>query len=259
MTPRSAPQRGFFDPRTGGPPVFELRRDGPRVFRLVHPFAYRDERYDDAFVCPADTDTFTTDLNSVPAVFSWIVPTHGTHLPAILLHDALVVPHGEPPTHEGPKVSREEADRIMRDAMGALGVRPIRRWLAWTGASLATIVTTPHRRGWWRTAIAGHLLFLALLGVLATIDLADVASPLPWMGGRGFWIEITAGVAVGLAIPIALAILWGPRWRVMAITGVAVALLLHVTVTMTALWVLYELGERVVGLVSHRSDSRAEA
>ena len=141
-------QGGFFDPRTGGPPVFELRRDGPRAFRLVHPFGYIDARYDEPFICPADTTTFTTDLNSVPAVFSWVVPTHGTHLPAILLHDALVVPAGTPATHRGPAVSREEADRIMRDAMGHLGVRPIRRWLAWTGASLATIVSAPERRAW---------------------------------------------------------------------------------------------------------------
>ena len=44
----------------------------------------------------------------------------------------------------------------------------------------------------------------------------------------------------------------------MAITGVAVALLLHVTAAMTLLWLLYELGERMFTLVDGSLGKRSD-
>ena len=87
-------------------------------------------RYASPFLVPAPDTHFRTDLTSVPTVFLWLVPTVGTHLPAALLHDALVYDEDEPKTYQGPDTTPEEADRIFRDAMPGLGVARIRRWLS---------------------------------------------------------------------------------------------------------------------------------
>src|SRR5690606_28010639 len=108
-------------------------------------------------------------------------PGLGTHLPAVLVHDALVVKPDEGKTHEGPDVDREEADRILRDAMASLGTPLVRRWLMWTAVILATALTTITPRWRWAPLVVGTLAVIGILGVLATVDLLDLASVLPWM------------------------------------------------------------------------------
>ena len=89
----------FFDPGTGGKMVLQLEPDGAR-FRILRPFGYRDPAYADPFIVPADVATFRTDLASIPWFFAWLVPGLGTHLPAVLLHDGLVVgPDGGQDAH----------------------------------------------------------------------------------------------------------------------------------------------------------------
>jgi hypothetical protein len=88
--------------------TIELVRVEPRKFRLRRQLCYEHSDYQgQRFVFPANTATFTTDLASVPRLLAWFVPLVGTNLPAVLLHDALVVdrnPEGElkEPTHIGP-------------------------------------------------------------------------------------------------------------------------------------------------------------
>ncbi len=53
--------------------------------------AYRDRHLGELLV-PRVTRTFRTDLTSVPALFTWLVPKTGLHLPATLLHDGLIHP-----------------------------------------------------------------------------------------------------------------------------------------------------------------------
>ena len=43
-----------------------------------------------ATVPPANEPDWVTDLASVPQLLTWLVPTSGKHLPAALVHDALV-------------------------------------------------------------------------------------------------------------------------------------------------------------------------
>ena len=147
MSEATEPTR-FFDAATGGTMVLQLEPDGAR-FRILRPFGYRDPAYADPFVVPADVATFRTDLASIPWFFAWLVPGLGTHLPAVLLHDGLVVKPGEGQTHVGPEATREEADRILRDAMASLGTPVVRRWLMWTAVILATAFSTlrPPPRG----------------------------------------------------------------------------------------------------------------
>ena len=61
---------------------------------------------------PANLAHFRTDLTSVPAWFTWLVPRTGVHLPAALIHDGLILSPGEPQTYIASQViERETADR----------------------------------------------------------------------------------------------------------------------------------------------------
>jgi hypothetical protein len=235
----------FYDVETGGPIQLQLEQHGAD-FKVLRQFGYRDPRYEGPFVVPDDVEEFSTDLASIPALFVWLVPGLGSHLPAVVLHDALVVPPGCPPTHIGPPVDREEADRILRDAMASLGTPRIRRWLMWTGVMLATAWSTLSPRWWWWTLVGGTIAVVSALGLLATADLLDVWNVLPWMGDRPWWSEVAFGAVFALAIPLLVSLAWGRRWRVGAITGVALAFLLHVTIILFLLLGVYWVAETLV-------------
>jgi hypothetical protein len=235
----------FYDVQTQGPIQLQLQQDGAE-FRVLRQFGYRDPRYDLAFVVPAEPARFTTDLASIPTLFVWLVPGLGTHLPAVVLHDGLVVPPGRHPTHDGPPVDREEADRILRDAMASLGTPRIRRWLMWTGVMLATAWSTLTPRWWWPTLVAVTIGLVITLGLVATLDLLDVWQALPWMGDRPWWAEVAGGAVFALVIPLLVSTAWGRRWPVGAITGVALAFLLHVTIVLFGLLLVYWVAEWLV-------------
>ncbi|MDT3442446.1 DUF1353 domain-containing protein [Pseudofrankia sp. BMG5.37] len=236
---------GFFDVETGGEMVLVLRRYG-NEFQVIRQFGYWDPRYDEPFVVPADPETFLTDLASIPSVFAWLVPGLGSHLPAVLLHDGLVIADGELPTHLGPPVTREEADRILRGAMKELGTPVIRRWLIWTGAELGTVWVTRRHRWWWRVLAALTVTAVVALGSLATLDLFDVWNVLPWMGNRPWWEELLFGAVAAVAVPVVLSAFWARYWRAAAITGIAMAVLLHVTLAVILLSGVYWVLEKLV-------------
>jgi hypothetical protein len=206
---------------------------------------------------PAAVDAFRTDLASIPWFFAWLVPGLGSHLPAVLVHDALVLKRGEPKCHIGPDVDREEADRILRDAMASLGTPVVRRWLMWTAVILATAVSTLRPRGRWVPVVVGTLLLIGALGVLATLDVLDLADVLPWMGERSWPVELATGAGMALAVPLALSLLWGRLWRAGAIAGVALALLLHVTAAVALVYGIYWLLERLVSSSEGASPRRS--
>ncbi|MBL7501291.1 DUF1353 domain-containing protein [Frankia sp. CNm7] len=224
--------------------VLVLRQVG-NEFQIARRFGYWDPAYDKPFIVPRDPAAFRTDLASIPPMFAWLVPGLGSHLPAVLLHDGLIVTDGEAATHDGPSVTREEADRIFRDAMKHLGTPFVRRWLIWTAVALATMWVAPRRRAWWRALMVLTGTVVVGLGGLATLDLLDVWDVLPWMGDRPWWAELGLGAACAVGVPAALAAGWGRRWRIAAITGVAVALLLHVTLAVVAATGIYWVLERI--------------
>jgi Protein of unknown function (DUF1353) len=244
----------FFDPGTGGKMVLQLEPDGAR-FRILRPFGYRDPAYADPFIVPSDVATFRTDLASIPWFFAWLVPGLGTHLPAVLLHDGLVVGATEGKTHIGPDIDREEADRILRDAMASLGTPVVRRWLMWTAVILATAFSTMRPRWRWVPLVVGTLLLVAALGVVATLDLIDVADVLPWMDDRPWAAELLLGAAFAVLVPLVISVLWGRLWRAAAIAGLALALLLHVTVVVAAVYGIYWLLERLASAPEGASPS----
>lgn len=235
----------FFDAETGGEMLLQLQPDGAR-FEILRQFGYRDPRYDEPFVIPADRKKWRTDLASIPWFFAWLVPGLGTHLPAVLLHDGLVVSATEGKTHIGPDVDREEADRILRDAMASLGTPVLRRWLMWTGVIMATAVSTLKPRWYWATVVIGTLLAVAALGVSATLDVLDVWDVLPWMGDQPWTTEVMAGFGMAVIIPFALAFLWGRLWRAGIIAGITLAFLLHVTAAVFVVFGIYWLLEKAI-------------
>jgi hypothetical protein len=206
----------------------------------------------------ATTNDFDCDLTSTPDFFAWLVPRTGQHLPAALIHDGLVCEPANRTYRTDPvtEIDRVSADRIFRDAMGGLGTSLVRRWLIWTAVTLATAWADLEPRAWWRLRVVATLGVVVLLGVAATLDLFDVWDVLFWMGGWPWgdgwpwWAELLGGAAGAVVIPAILgALLWRSRKYkpVRAagfLAGVALALLLHVTVAVLTLTLLFKAVDR---------------
>ncbi len=258
MTEQIDPQvRRFYDggtleeePDRSAPPIVVLERtEGmkPQEFRMLRRLAYLDREVGELLV-PHDPGAFTTDLTSVPSVFAWLVPRSGKHLPAALLHDGLVSPPDSPTyvSTSGAVIDVEEANRIFRDAMADTGTGLVRRWLMWAAVTLTVLVLGDHpwstpERWRWRITAVGTLTVLVLLGLWTTADLLDLPrlGGVPWMGEGPFLSRLVTGAAGAIAIPLVLAQTWG-RFRVAGmILGTTLALLLHVTIAVAALTLLY--------------------
>ncbi|GAB2975712.1 DUF1353 domain-containing protein [Nocardioides montaniterrae] len=223
---------------------------GVEYFRMQRRIAYRDREHGELLV-PKDPTRFVTDLTSVPTIFTWLVPKTGTHLPATLLHDGLVHGRHEPATYlstDGHVLDRVAADRVLRAAMRDAGVGPVRGWLIWSAVTLGTI--TAGDTAWSRGRHLRYLVpayatiaIIVTLGVIATLDLFDVVNWLPWMGDRSFVAELFGGLAGAIAIPFVLGLTWGRFAIAGVITGIALAVLLHVTVMLALVTGLYQATE----------------
>lgn len=265
--------RRFYDggvpPRDGAPaqppapgrePQIVLERhtdDGPERFSLERRLAYLDRHLGELLV-PAD-DSFRTDLTSTPRLFTWLVPTTGAHLPAALLHDGLVQDDGSAglsyASTEGHDIDRVSADRVFRDAMADTGTGVVRRWIVWAAVTFASFFVgartpwSPVLRWRYRLAAAASVSLVVWLGWSATADLFDVEWPLapqvPWMPEGPFLAELFSGLAGALVIPFVLALTWGRFWRAGAICLVVLAVLLHVTVALAAITLVYQAAEWV--------------
>jgi hypothetical protein len=264
--------RRFYDggtlPRDGVPgepadpdadPRIVLERhseEGVETFALERRLAYLDRHLGELLV-PADPG-FRTDLTSVPALFTWLVPKTGAHLPAALLHDALVAGRTEPASYDstdGHVVDRVAADRIFRDAMADTGTGVIRRWIVWTAVTVATVFVgravpwTPARHWSYRAAAAVTIATIIYVGYSATSDLFDRswagAIDVPWMGDRPWWAEVVGGFSGAVVLPLALSLLWGRLRMAGAIAGVMLAVLLHVTVGLAVIGTTYVALERL--------------
>lgn len=265
MDLRSRPQPDrFFDGGTDDePPQFAKR---PRIvlerldpdpadsgdfdrFRMRRRIGYRDEEYG-ALLVPDAFGHFPTDLTSVPTLLTWLVPKTGRHLPAALIHDGLISGNHmkEYISLDGHDVDRAAADRIFRNAMRDSGTGLIRRWLIWSAVTVATItagVEGPRRALRYRAAAYGSLLVIAVLGVIATLDLVDVLDVLPWMGERPWGLEVVGGAAGAVVFPVLLGLTWG-RFRIAGIVDcLAAAFLIHITVLLGVLTLLYQVAERI--------------
>jgi len=67
------------------------------------------------------------------------------------------------------------------------------------------------------------------------------------MGDRDWWVELLAGAAGAITLPLLLGLAWG-RFRIAGVVaGVSLALLLHVTVVIALLTGLYRGVESLAG------------
>ncbi len=240
-------------PDPGADPRIVLERhseEGVETFSLERRLAYRDRHLGELLV--PDDRGFRTDLTSVPALFTWLVPKTGAHLPAALLHDALVAGRADPTSYvstDGHVVDRVAADRIFRDAMADTGTGVIRRWIVWTAVTVATIfvgraVPWSRARHWsYRVAAGVTIVTILFLGYSSTSDLFDrswvAAVDVPWMGDRPWWAEVAGGLSGAIVLPLALSLLWGRLRMAGAIAGVMLAVLLHVTAGLAVIGATY--------------------
>lgn len=270
---RADPAR-FFDGGTpawlGLPEVPPDRSSPPRVvldrleddrgresFEMLRRIAYADARLGTVIAVPARPWEFRTDLTSTPRWFTWLVPKSGRHLPAALVHDALVGggDHASYTTEPRVRIDRVEADRVFRDAMRDTGTGVVRRWLAWAAVTCVSLVVTgrphwsPWVRWWFRVVVPATFAVIGYLGLCATLVLLDRQWPgfvsLPWMEQPDGWRQVLGGLSGAIVVPLLLGVLWGPYQRVAAIAGVAVATLLHVTVAVAVVAIGYQAVEWV--------------
>ncbi len=66
------------------------------------------------------------------------------------------------------------------------------------------------------------------------------------MGHRPMWEEAITGSVMAAVVPCVLAVLWGRWWRAGIITGLALALLFHVTIAIAVVSSLFQGAERLV-------------
>ncbi|MGW6981477.1 DUF1353 domain-containing protein [Streptomyces sp. NPDC054932] len=241
-------------PEPGSNARIELVRHtdgGSEQFEMRRRIAYDDRQLGELLV-PRRTRTFRSDLTSVPALFTWLVPKTGEHLPATLLHDGLIHPPGDQTytSTRGHVVRRVEADRVLRDAMADAGTALIRRWLIWSAVATATMLDgrgtgwSTGRKWYYRVTAAGTLLLIFALGVYAFFDLFDGitgGATLPWMGDRPWFVEIVGGLSGAVVIPLVLALVFWGRFRIAgAVVGVSLAVLLPATVALLVPTVIYQ-------------------
>lgn len=234
--------------------------DGLETFSMERRLAYLDRSLGEILV-PA-SPAFRTDLTSTPAIFSWVVPKTGAHLPAALVHDALVAGGHDESSYtstEGHTIDRVQADRVLRDAMADTGTGIVRRWIVWSAVTAATIFVPgglPRSSPWsapirWahRVGAAVSLAVIVYLGYSATGDLFDHQWPLgwqvPWMREGPWWQEMLGGLSGAVVIPLVLSLLWGRFLVAGAINCVVLAVLLHVSVALALISAGYQVVERL--------------
>jgi hypothetical protein len=240
---------GFFDPDD---PTYEeqvvllrIVREEQEQFALLRRIGYWHNEQG-PIVVPDRMVDFRTDLTSVPRWFTWLIPKSGLHLPAALIHDGLVCAEHEPQTYCARQpIERSMADQIFRDAMRDLDTTLVRRWLMWTAVTIASLWCCMHK-WWFRCVMSAEILIILALGAAASVDLLSQKDLLPWMGHRGFWVELLYGSVFAVIVPVVLSPLWWRWWRAGIITGLGLALLFHITIAIAIISGLFQGAEAVI-------------
>lgn len=197
---------GFDQPE----PDIRLRRVDENVFEVIKPFRYQDRDLG-VITAPNPARPLLTDLASVPWFTAWFTPVLGRHVPASILHDALIHPENEPTyvTSTGRSISRDEADRVYLDAMTSMGTPLVRRRVMWSASSIDSSKKRHPIRTW-----AWHLLLVILSIAVAAdvLDLVDWSWPWRSIPERSFFIEWLIGMGVVAAVMAILAFVLLP-WR----------------------------------------------
>ena len=109
-------------------------------------------------------------------------------------------------------MTREEADRIYRDAMRYVGTPTIRRALVWAAVSLYSMWKTRKGFSWPRLQLvcAGSALVFGI--VVHLLDIVDTGPwEHPWLGDRPLYVEAPIAIGVAVALPLITALVLVPR------------------------------------------------
>jgi len=232
--PGTPPNRrpGYYVPGTPTPTGYTLHKPPPEApgrplgkgYELRTKFEYVDDG-GKSYTVPA-SGCLPTDLASIPAFTSRLVPKDGRHTQAALVHDAMIATRakGEVPDYEplDEKLDDAEADAILRRGMGASGVPPVRRWMIWSAVALRTCFLFGSVRQ--KIVLIGSGLVFGTFGLFGLPDVLNF----PQYGSfrSTLWV-----VAVGIAL-LAGTLAWR-RWRRLRValgTGAATAALLLVAI-----------------------------
>jgi hypothetical protein len=115
-----------------------------------------------------------TDFASVPRPFVWFIPTYGRYTKAAILHDHLCRL-----AREG-TFNRRDADGVFRQAMRALAVPFLRRWIMWAAVRWGAIATREGRRDWIKDAWLVLPITLVVVPIVAPAALLIVATLGVW-------------------------------------------------------------------------------
>ena len=212
--PRREP--GYYVPGTTEVAGYTLHSVPGGQYELREPFEYVD-RHGQSYIVPR-SGKLGTDLASIPAFASWLIPKDGRHTQPALLHDAMIVDaaKNEVQDYIGPEVKDdEEADRIFREGMQASGVPFVRRWMIWTAVAMRSLWMC--RRPWHRIRLLVSVPLFAIFGLFALPDV--LAFPQYGSLAGQLW-------AVGGLVVVGGGILAWKRWPAKPFSvGIGVALL----------------------------------
>lgn len=113
-------------------------RAGRSLWGVEKPLSYRTRAGDTITLPPG----MVTDLASIPRAVSWLLPPDGPWAQIAVFHDLLYVTrgfgvwHGHASLSRKAPYSRAEADAILRDGMGDLGITGWRQWAIYQGVRL---------------------------------------------------------------------------------------------------------------------------
>ena len=273
---RTPPEQGYYDASLTRPAIYVLERarddaghDVPGTYLLTRQISYvsRDGR---RWTVPAEANkAFRTDLASIPSFASWLVPKDGSHTPAALIHDAMVLDRDEKPSYApaDPVVEREDADRLFREGMQHLGVRLLRRWMMWTAVSIPTFASS-HGHHWVRRLMLLPLGVFLVIGLFGVPDVFDVPGAItfpdsiPVLGDRvlawqlhgvtesqSFLEELGRFVLIAIVGSALYALVWfGSRWRFGLVSGLGLSFLTVAMAIPVVTFFIYRGLEEVIAL-----------
>ncbi len=248
--------------RTDGaePAVFLLRQIGDSLFCVAEALRYHHEGVD---VIVGNSESFKSDLASIPGFMSWLVPINGRHTPAALVHDLLVGGSGAAPgsapagsrnetgtclgeisddrtetvpvPSRCPELAREDADDVFLAAMVATEVPILRRNLMFSAVVLAT---------WWKSGLWGKVgvlwwMVLAIIGTAVLFRAVAQTDPL--------WI------LAALVAPAVGAVLWGSRhYRQGVLAGYSAWFIVVPALATLIGYCIYRVAEQTVRFFVHR-------
>ena len=199
--PLASRKSGYYVPGTTEVAGYTLHKVPDGKYELRERFEYVDP-HGESYTVPK-SGKLGTDLASIPAFASWLVPKDGRHTQAALLHDAMIVDSAKKESQDyiGPKVNDEEADRIFREGMHASGVPFVRRWMIWTAVAMRSLWMC--RRPWHRVRLLVSVTLFAIFGLFALPDV--LAFPQYGSLAGQLW-------AVGGLVVVCAGILAWKRW-----------------------------------------------